>query len=279
MSPTYYLAPAKLNLFLHVTGRRSNGYHTLQTIFQFLDYSDILQFNLRHDGRLTCRSTAKIPPNQDLIFQAAQLLKHTSGTSQGIDIRVKKRIPIGGGLGGGSSDAATTLLALNQLWQLDLPLTTLAQLGLQLGADVPVFVHGQAAWAEGVGEILTPIELEEPWYLVIHPGCQIPTAQIFADPDLTRNASPITLDAFLAGQCHNLCETIVRTRYPQVATALDWLNQYSPARLTGTGACLFARFASSEQAHLVLTKLPKIWKGFVAQGRNKSPALKGFTND
>lgn len=279
MNSVCYLAPAKLNLFLHIMGRRSDGYHRLQTIFQFIDYHDTLSFHLDSGEQLSCDSSASIPPEQDLVLRAAQLLKEYTGTLQGVHIQVTKKIPIGGGLGGGSSDAATTLLALNQLWQLHLPLNVLAQLGLKLGADVPVFIQGHAAWAEGVGEILTPIVLDEPWYLVIHPKCQVSTAQIFSDPDLTRDAPPVTLDGFLAGQCTNVCERVVRKRYPAIGVALDWLNQYSLARLTGTGACLFARFKSSEQAHMILSQLPKVWQGFVAQGRNISPAMQGFTKN
>lgn len=279
MNSVYYLAPAKLNLFLHIMGRRADGYHRLQTIFQFIDYHDTLSFHFDSGDQLSCDSSASIPPEQDLVLRAAQLLKEYTGTSQGVHIQVNKKIPIGGGLGGGSSDAATTLLALNQLWQLHLPLSILAQLGLQLGADVPVFIQGHAAWAEGVGEILTPIVLDEPWYLVIHPGCQVSTSQIFSDPDLTCDVPPVTLDGFLAGQCTNICERVVRKRYPAIGLALDWLNQYSLARLTGTGACLFARFKSSEQAHTILSQLPKVWQGFVAQGRNISPAMQGFTKN
>ncbi len=270
----HYLAPAKLNLFLHITSRRADGYHNLQTIFQFLDFCDDLYFNMRPDGQLSCQSSAKdLPPEQDIVLRAARLLKQYSRTSLGADIQIEKKIPMGGGLGGGSSDAATTLLALNQLWHLHLSSDILAQLGLSLGADVPVFVQGHAAWAEGVGESLKPIELDEPWYFVIHPGCHVSTAEIFSTKDLTRDALSITIAEFFAGQSRNVCEKIVRRIYPQVGQALDWLSQYSPARLTGTGACLFARFESRAQAQAVLAQLPNVWYGFVAQGRNKSPAL------
>lgn len=277
--PTPWLAPAKLNLFLHITSRRTDGYHNLQTIFQFIDYCDVLYFNTRPDGQLSCQSTEKgLRPEQDLVWQAARLLKTNSGTSLGADIRVEKKIPMGAGLGGGSSDAATTLLALNQLWQLEWSNAKLAEIGLSLGADVPVFVHGQAAYAEGVGEALTPIvDLEEPWYLVIHPGCHVSTAEIFSAPDLTRDQIPVTIRAFFAGHCQNICEPVVRSRYPQVGQALDWLNQFRPARLTGTGACLFAAFDSEAAAHAVLAQLPSQWHGFVALGKNISPAL--FTNN
>jgi 4-diphosphocytidyl-2-C-methyl-D-erythritol kinase len=214
------------------------------------------------------------------VLRAAKLLKQYSGTPLGIDIQVNKKIPIGGGLGGGSSDAATTLLALNQLWQLQLPLTTLATLGLQLGADVPIFIYGRAAWAEGVGEILTPVtNLAEPWYLIIYPQCQVSTAQIFSAPALTRNHLPVTMTDFQARRCTNVCEPIVRQYYPPVADALDWLNQYGEARLTGTGSCVFAAFSNSIAAQTVLEKLPKQWQAFVAQGKNKSPAYDLFTSD
>jgi len=280
MNSTPYLAPAKLNLFLHITSRRADGYHNLQTIFQFLDYCDVLYFNTRPDGRLSCQNTAEnLPAEQDIVLRAARLLKQSSGTPLGADIFVMKKIPMGGGLGGGSSDAATTLLALNQRWQLQLPSATLAKIGLSLGADVPVFVHGHAAWAEGVGESLTPIDdLEEPWYFVIHPGCHVSTAEIFSAPDLTRDAFSITIGDFIAGHGKNVCEPVVRRRYPQVGQALDWLNQYRPARLTGTGACIFAAFESEAAAHTVFAQLPGEWRGFVAAGKNLSPALSLFTN-
>lgn len=269
-----YLAPAKLNLFLHITSRRADGYHNLQTIFQFIDYCDELQIKSRDDGQLLCHSNAKdLPPAQDLVLRAARLLKQYSGTSLGAEIEVDKKIPIGGGLGGGSSDAATTLLALNQLWQLQLSADTLALLGLKLGADVPVFVHGRAAWAEGVGDHLMPVTLEESWYLVIHPGCQVSTAEIFSAPDLTRNSKPITLLQYQEGETTNVCEPVVRRRYPPVAQAIDWLDKYSHARLTGTGACVFARFDHKTQAEEIRAKLPNQWQGLVAQGKNISPAL------
>ncbi|MDM8560316.1 4-(cytidine 5'-diphospho)-2-C-methyl-D-erythritol kinase [Candidatus Parabeggiatoa sp. HSG14] len=274
-----WLAPAKLNLFLHITSQRADGYHCLQTIFQFIDYNDTLYFDVRNDEQLSCEYDAiNLSPNQDLVLRAARLLKQYSGTSLGVDIRVEKKIPMGGGLGGGSSDAATTLLALNYLWQLQLSDATLAQLGLSLGADVPVFVQGHTAWAEGVGESLTPIDIEEPWYLVIHPGCHVSTAEIFLAKGLTRNTLPITMTDFLANQSKNVCEAVVRSQYPQIGQAIDWLSHFSPARLTGTGACLFAPFKNQTLAESVLAKLPKQWNGFVARGKNISPALKPFTN-
>jgi len=271
-----YPAPAKLNLFLHIMGRRIDGYHNLQTLFQFIDYSDILYFSVRKDGQLSCQSTAKnLPPEQDLSLKAARLLKESSGTALGIDIQVEKKLPMGGGLGGGSSDAATTLLALNQLWNLKFSTGKLIQLGVQLGADVPFFVQGHAAWAEGIGEKLTPVTLEEPWFLVICPHCHVSTAKIFSDSALTRDTLTTTISAFFAGQTRNDCEFIVCRQYPQVAKALNWLNQFSPARMTGTGACIFARFDTEIEAQTVLNQLPasEIGQGFIAQGKNVSPAL------
>ncbi len=274
MNTTRWLAPAKLNLFLHITKRRANGYHNLQTLFQFIDYCDILHFNVRPDGQISCQSNAEnLPPTQDLVWRAATLLQQNSATHFGADIRVDKKLPMGGGLGGGSSDAATTLLALNELWQLQWPRSALAQLGLTLGADVPVFVHGHAAWAEGIGDELTPITLEEPWFIVIHPNCHVSTAKIFSDSDLTRDSIPIIMRDFIAGHCTNVCEPVVRRHYPQVGQALDWLNQFHPAHLTGTGACLFARVENAVQANEILAKLPTKWYGFVAQGKNISPAI------
>jgi 4-diphosphocytidyl-2-C-methyl-D-erythritol kinase len=278
---TTYLAPAKLNLFLHITSRRPDGYHNLQTIFQLLDYGDVLQIEVRDDGQLFCQSTAKnLPPEQDLVLRAAQLLKHYSHTSLGANLSVLKKIPIGGGLGGGSSDAATTLLALNHLWQLQLPLQTLAKLGLQLGADVPIFVYGHTAWAEGVGELLTPIILEEPWYLIIYPHCHVSTKDIFSAPDLTRNCEPVTIKEYRAGLTTNVCEPVVCRRYPQVAQALDWLNQYRPARMTGTGASVFARFDNQAQAEAVLLQIKNSyqWQAFVTQGKNIFPVLQDLRN-
>ncbi len=270
---TSWPAPAKLNLFLHITSRRKDGYHNLQTIFQFLDYSDILNFKLRQDGQLFCVSTlTDLNPEQDLTLKAARLLKQYSNTKQGVDIKVEKKIPVGGGLGGGSSDAATALLALNQLWKLNLSLDILAKLGLELGADIPVFIYGHAAWAEGIGEILTPVDLDEPWYLVIHPGCNISTAEVFNAKDLTRDSFPIIMRDFVVGKSVNTFEAIVCENYPQVNQAIKWLNQYSSAKLTGTGACLFAKFDDYTKANVVFKQLPKRWRGFVTQGKNISPA-------
>jgi 4-diphosphocytidyl-2-C-methyl-D-erythritol kinase len=267
-------APAKLNLFLHITGRRADGYHLLQTLFQFLDYGDTLDFKLRDDGRIT-RPTGPsgIAEADDLAVRAAQLLRERSGVRRGADIHLRKRLPHQAGLGGGSSDAATTLAALNRLWDARLSTAELAALALELGADVPVFVHGRAAWAEGVGEILTPADPPERWYLVIQPDCRIATREIFQAPDLTRNSAAITIARFYAGEGHNDFEPLVRKRYPAVAEALDWLGRRAPARLTGSGACVFAAFEREAEARSVLSELTHDWRGFIARGRNRSPLL------
>lgn len=267
-------APAKLNLFLHIIGQREDGYHLLQTVFQFLDYSDNLWFELRCDGQINrSNNLADIDPEQDLTVRAARLLQSEAGIQQGVNIHIEKNLPIGGGLGGGSSDAATTLVALNQLWQSGLPTDQLAKLGLQLGADVPVFVQGFAAWAEGVGEQLTPIELDQPWFLVLTPPVTVSTAEVFSDSELTRNTHPIKIPDFLAGTGGNNCESVVCQRYPEVAEALKWSRQFGNARLTGTGACVFIAFPTETEARTVLDQMPATWKGFVARGMNRSPLL------
>jgi len=267
-------APAKLNLFLHVVGRRTDGYHLLQTVFQFLDYSDQLDFSVRTDGQLLRQSNySNIEPENDLVVRAAKALQTETSCDLGAEITVRKQLPMGGGLGGGSSNAATTLVALNQIWSLGLSTGRLAKIGLTLGADVPVFVRGHAAWAEGVGELLTEIEPEECWYLVISPNCRVPTADIFRSPDLTRNTPAITIRDFLKSGGHNDCEPVVRSLYPEVAAVLDWLGQYAVARLTGTGACIFAEFNCREQAEKIHASLPSKWQGFIARGLNHSPLL------
>lgn len=274
MSDASWPAPAKLNLFLHIVGRRADGYHLLQSVFQFLDHGDSLDFSLREDGRIQRQDRLPgLAQEQDLIYRAARLLQQHSQTALGADIRLHKRLPMGGGLGGGSSDAATTLVALNQLWGLKLDPTQLAALGLQLGADVPVFIHGQAAWAEGIGEQLTPIELPEPWFVVIIPPIQVATGEIFNAPELTRDSPPITIRDFFSGLGRNVCQDPVAKRYPAVAEALDWLGQHGQAIMTGTGACVFAAFEERSQAEAILAQMPTGWQGFVAQGRNRSPLL------
>lgn len=263
------LSPAKLNLFLHITGQRADGYHDLQTVFRLLDWGDTLSFTANHTGAITVQGCpADIKHADNLIVRAAQLLQQGG---HGVHIEVTKRIPTGGGLGGGSSNAATTLLALNQLWELALDTAKLQRLAATLGADVPVFTAGRTAWAEGVGEILTPMELPESWYLVIAPDCHVSTNEIFSHPQLTRNASPIKMAAFLEGCARNDCQQLVASLYPQVDKALNWLNKFSASKLTGTGACVFASFPNEEAARSVLGQLPSQWTGFIARGLNESP--------
>lgn len=265
-------APAKLNLMLHITGQREDGYHNLQTLFQFLDYGDQLHFETLANNRIEVISELKnIAAEDNLIYRAARLLQHHSGTPSGARIRLEKLLPMGAGLGGGSSDAATTLVALNQLWRLDYNLHTLAELGLQLGADVPVFVHGRAAWAEGVGERLTAVDPAQSWFVVLTPDCHVSTAEIFSHKQLTRNTSAITIAAALQGGGRNDCEAVVSALYPQVKQTLHWLNQFAAAKITGTGASVFADFATRDQAQQVLAQLPDQLTGFIAQGQNVSP--------
>jgi len=270
-----WLAPAKLNLFLHITGRRADGYHELQTLFQLLNFGDQLSFQLTDDPGLSLHlrpdSTIRnLPLDHNLIIQAAKLLQKQSGRRLSARIEVSKHIPLGAGLGGGSSDAATTLMALNRLWELNLCQTQLAELGLQLGADVPVFLLGKSAWAEGVGERLEPVSLPDAWYVVIMPTCQVSTAEIFAQEHLTRNTTAIKMADFLAGGSRNDCESVTCGLYPKVEKALNWLGQYAPARMTGTGAAVFARFENESEARAVLAALPAAEHGFIAQGINSS---------
>jgi 4-diphosphocytidyl-2-C-methyl-D-erythritol kinase len=270
-------APAKINLFLHITGRRENGYHELQTVFQILDVGDELHFTLTDDDSLSILPPIQGVLEQDnLIYKAAELLKPYRAAPKGIHIELTKRLPMGGGLGGGSSDAATTLLALNHLWQCHLPLEKLTELGLQLGADVPVFVQGKTAWAEGVGEQLTSIETPESWYLILEPNAHISTAQIFSNEVLTRDTPKIKIAPALEGQAldtlRNDCEPVVTMLYPNVKEAISWLQQFGPARLTGTGACCFCRFESESKARQVLNEARSKFKGFIAKGVHLSPA-------
>jgi 4-diphosphocytidyl-2-C-methyl-D-erythritol kinase len=271
---SWWPAPAKLNLFLHVTGRRSDGYHDLQTVFQLLDWGDELEIKVSADGRIERLAGPKdIAAAKDLSVRAALALQAACGVRHGAQIRVRKRIPIGGGLGGGSSDAATVLLVLNQLWGTHLGQAELAALGLQLGSDVPIFVHGSSAWAEGRGEELTPIELPGAWYLIVWPRVAVSTAGIFQAPELTRNSPLITIRALSPDQTRNDCEPLVRSRYPAVAAALDWLGARVPARLSGTGSCVFASFASAADAERVAARVPDEWMSFVARGVNRSPLV------
>lgn len=272
MTPAGWPAPAKLNLFLHITGRRPDGYHTLQSLFQFLDQGDRLDFTPTDAPAVRLLDPVPgVEPEQDLTVRAARLLQRHAGVARGVEIRLDKRLPLGGGLGGGSSDAATTLVVLNRLWDAGLDEDALAGLGLTLGADVPVFVRGRAAWAEGVGERLSPVEVPEPWYLVIVPPVSVSTAAVFRHPELTRDSRPITISDFLAGRSRNDCEAIVRQLHPEIAAALDWLNGRTQARLTGTGACVFGAFRDREAARSAHQALPAGWKGFIARGCNRSP--------
>ncbi|WP_336284090.1 4-(cytidine 5'-diphospho)-2-C-methyl-D-erythritol kinase [Citrobacter arsenatis] len=275
---THWPSPAKLNLFLYITGQREDGYHSLQTLFQFLDYGDTIDIALRSDGEIRLLTPVEGVTHEDnLIVRAARLLMKAASESNrlpkgsGADISIDKRLPMGGGLGGGSSNAATVLVALNHLWQCGLSVDELAALGLTLGADVPVFVRGHAAFAEGVGEILTPVEPKEKWYLVAHPGVSIPTPVIFNDPDLPRNTPKRSIKTLLKCEFGNDCEVIARKRFREVDAALSWLLEYAPSRLTGTGACVFAEFDTESRARQVLEQAPEWLKGFVAKGVNLSP--------
>jgi 4-diphosphocytidyl-2-C-methyl-D-erythritol kinase len=264
-------APAKLNLMLHILGRRADGYHELQTLFQFLDFADELGFALRQDGEIRLHTPIDgVPHDSNLIVRAARSLQHASGTRLGADIWLDKRLPMGGGIGGGCWDAATTLLGLNHLWQLNWDQDRLAALGLSLGADVPVFVRGHAAFAEGVGERLTAVELDEPWFLVAIPQVFVSTAEVFSDPELTRDTPPIKVRSLLEGGGRNDCLPVVQKRYKEVHNALILLNKFVPARLTGTGACVFGSFPNRDDADKVARQLPGTLPSFVAQGRNIS---------
>jgi 4-diphosphocytidyl-2-C-methyl-D-erythritol kinase len=269
---TKWPAPAKLNLMLHIVGRRSDGYHELQTVFQLLDWCDTLEITVLESAAIErAAGPAEVPEAADLTVRAARALQERSGTTLGARIATTKRIPLGGGLGGGSSDAATTLVALNHLWATGLTIDELAALGLELGADVPVFVHGSSAWAEGLGERLTPISLPERWFVVVHPGVSVATREIFQAPELTRNSPITTIRGFFDSGGRNDCEPVVRARFPQVAEALDWLARFAPSRLTGTGACVFASFKSAAEAERVAARAPDRWTSFVARGLAESP--------
>ncbi|MEZ8222939.1 4-(cytidine 5'-diphospho)-2-C-methyl-D-erythritol kinase [Vibrio splendidus] len=272
-TPTHWPSPAKLNLFLYITGRRDNGYHELQTLFQFVDFGDELTVTAnRETSSITI--TPEIPgvaTEDNLIWKAATTLQQYTSTTFGADIELKKVLPMGGGIGGGSSNAATVLVALNHLWQLNLSDDQLAEIGLKLGADVPVFVRGHAAFAEGVGEQLQPANPDEKWYLVVKPQVSIATVDIFTHSELTRNTPKRALSTLLEQEYVNDCEKIVRMLYPEVDKQLSWLLQYAPSRLTGTGSCVFAEFSSKKEAESVLEQLPDTVSAFVARGRNISP--------
>ena len=264
-------APAKLNLWLHIIGRRADGYHELETVFQFLDHGDELHFALRDDGVIQLHTPVEaVPHDSNLIVRAARKLQAQSGTPLGADIWLTKVLPMGGGIGGGSSDAATTLLALAHLWQLDWDEDRLAALGLSLGADVPVFVRGHAAFAQGVGEQLTPVDPEEPWYVVLVPQVSVSTAEIFSHPQLTRDSLPLKMRPVPKGNSRNDCQPVVEQSYPEVRNALNFLGKFTEARLTGTGSCVFGAFPSKAEADKVLALLSVTQTGFVAKGSNIS---------
>ncbi|MBO4119389.1 4-(cytidine 5'-diphospho)-2-C-methyl-D-erythritol kinase [Cupriavidus gilardii] len=271
-------APAKLNLFLHVTGRRADGYHTLQTVFQLIDWSDTLHFARRDDGAvLRATDVPGVPADSDLVVRAARALQAATGTRYGVEIALDKVLPMGGGIGGGSSDAATTLLALNRLWGLGLSREQLMRIGLSLGADVPFFVFGQNAFAQGIGEELAAVDLPDSWFVVIHPRQHVPTAAIFSDERLTRN-TPISIIADFAactnkfGFGRNDLEAIAAAKFGEVARALAWLKQFSPeARMTGSGACVFARYTDAQTAQQVLDRLPPEWDGRCVRSLSRHP--------
>ncbi len=289
MLPTPWPAPAKLNLFLHITGQRDDGYHELQTVFQLLNYGDWLWFTLLKSQDILRDGNIQVEPEQDLIVRAAQLLKERGAYSGGVNIKIDKRLPIGAGVGGGSSDAATTLVALNSIWNIGLTNDELMALGSELGADVPVFVQGKSAWAEGVGDILTPVELNQCWCLVVSPKVQVSTQEIFSSSQLTRDSRPRKIASFLGShyaQCsqqpqasvstsefRNDCTSVVTKLYPEIQKVLDWLGPYAQAKMTGTGASVFALFEKQQQARDISAALPDKWTSFVAKAVNQSPLL------
>ena len=269
-----YPAPAKLNLFLHVIGRRADGYHLLQTVFRFVDYGDVLRFSPSDTGAVSlARALPGVPPETDLTVRAARLLQAETGCRAGVEISVEKRLPLGGGLGGGSSDAATVLLALNHLWQLGLTRQRLQEIGFALGADVPVFVFGRNAFAEGVGESLQALELPPAWFVVLEPPVQVPTAAIFSAPELRRDTRPIGSADWQRGWGGNDLEPVAAARFPAVAEAIDWLAQFGRAQMSGSGACVFAEFEQREAAEAVLRRLPATMRGWVAAGLDSHPLL------
>ncbi len=267
-----FAAPAKLNLMLLVTGRRADGYHLLQTVFRFIDFGDVLRIAVREDGRIVrANEIAGLAAEDDLTVRAARLLQQASGTVLGADIALEKCLPMGGGLGGGSSDAASVLIVLNRLWKLDWPRERLQALALQLGADVPVFVFGESALATGVGEQFTPLKLPPAWYVVLLPPVAVATARIFQDPDLIRNSIPLTIPPFSFAAGRNDLEAVVCRHYPEVAQHLAWLRQFGNARMTGSGACVFAEFGDESAAREVFGRLPQTMRGVVARGLDRHP--------
>lgn len=265
-------APAKLNLFLHVTGRRADGYHLLQTVFRFVDRCDWLRFAPRNDGQIVLTTPIPgVPAESDLTFRAARLLQEFSGCKKGVDISLDKQLPMGGGLGGGSSDAATVLLALNHLWQTGLTRTALQTLGLQLGADVPVFIHGRNTFAEGIGETFTPVALPPAWYVVLEPPVQVPTALIFGNPELRRDTPAMAPADWRPGVGGNDLQTVATRNFPVLQAHLDWLAQFAPARMTGSGACVFAEFPSAAAADAAIRQLPPAMRGWMCAGLAAHP--------
>ena len=272
MSTLSLPSPAKINLFLHITGQRSDGYHNLQTLFQLLDFGDKLVFRSNRSGNIRINGNIDgVDEKNNLIFHAATLLQKSTGCDLGCTIDLTKNLPMGAGLGGGSSNAATTLVGLNALWKCGLTANQLSDLGKTLGADVPVFVHGESAFAEGIGDILTPLTLPQRWFLVITPNCHVSTREIFSNPQLTRNSSPIKIRALSGVEYRNDCQDVVSKLYPAVGTVLQWVENFSAPLMTGTGASVFCSFDSKSEAQHVLSKLPKQWTGFVAKGVNRSP--------
>ncbi len=265
-------APAKLNLFLNILNRRDDGYHNIQTVFQFINFCDELHFSLSDTGEITFHSEQfKISPERNLIVRAATLLKGKTNTPLGAHIHLEKKLPIGGGIGGGSSNAATTLVALNQLWQTGLSQKELITLGAKLGADVSIFIHGEAAYAAGIGNEFSPIALPEPWYLILMPPVSVSSAELYANPQLTRDNQPITISDFLNQGGHNSFEAIARKLYPEISDTLDWLSQFGSAKMSGSGSTVFASFDEKDQAETVLKQIPDRIKGIVAKGCNQSP--------
>lgn len=274
-----YPAPAKLNLFLHVVGRRADGYHLLQSVFQLVDVHDTVWLKPDESGVIARLDPLPgVPPEADLIWRAASLLQQHTGCRCGVALKLDKRLPMGGGMGGGSSDAATVLLALNQLWGLDLSRSELMTLGLQLGADVPFFLFGRNAFVEGIGEIMTPIETDERWFAVLHPQVHVPTPEIFRDPGLTRNTPPIKVRDLVTAVTRNDLEQVACRQHPLIAESIIWLNQFAPARMTGSGSCVFACCASQDEASRVISRLPDFWHGFVASALSQHP-LRGMARD
>ena len=272
MSTLSLPSPAKINLFLHITGQRSDGYHNLQTLFQLLDFGDKLVFRSNRSGNIKINGNiGGVEEKNNLIFHAATLLQKSTGCDLGCTIDLTKNLPMGAGLGGGSSNAATTLVGLNALWKCGLTANQLSDLGKTLGADVPVFVHGESAFAEGIGDILTPLTLPQRWFLVITPNCHVSTREIFSNPQLTRNSSPIKIRALSGVEYRNDCQDVVSKLHPAVGTVLQWVENFSAPLMTGTGASVFCSFDSKSEAQHVLSKLPKQWTGFVAKGVNRSP--------